>query len=343
VVFGCAGALAAALLGFAAGCSSSSNAAASHAEAGPGGAGGGGGPGGAAGLPTGDAGGTDGGDGGVSLTWRAVLYNPSNFAAPLPDDGGTDAADDGGEDGGDAGDAGDGGDGGAPGVPGAQVCVYAQDAAIPPPSSPPTSTNCVTTAADGKFTIPSVPIRTNLALTVTKTGFIPGMLSVATASTPMTGGQAFPMFPLSYETNPVPPVAVDWQNKGQINAIIVHLAPNAARFEGDPGVTVSMSPMSGNGPIYRDMAQNYVPSAMAFVDDSAGYFNVDPGTYTLTFAKPSDPTTDCEPVLTPFGEFGFPVTTPAHSTQVLVAAGYWSGIVAVLCTQKPAIVSVDGG
>ena len=42
-------------------------------------------------------------------------------------------------------------------------------------------------------------------------------------------------------------------------------------------------------------------------------------------------------------DFGWPVTTPAHSVKMVVAVGYVTGIVGALCTKNAAIVGVDGG
>jgi hypothetical protein len=220
-------------------------------------------------------------------------------------------------------------------APGAQVCAYLFAGLDPTTApSPASALACVTSAADGTFTLPSVPIRTNLAITVNKPGYIPVVRSVGTASTPMDETtQPIQMFPTSSETDPVPSVMVDWQNKGQIYMFALN----------GPGGTVAMSPMSGDGPLYSASGQ-YSASATAFTSAgpyaTLGYFNVAPGTYTLTVAAS---TVDCEPVLAPVAAFfGFP-TGAAHALQVLVLPGYVSGYVGVLCTAVPVIVPVDGG
>ncbi len=88
----------------------------------------------------------------------------------------------------------------------------------------------------------------------------------------------------------------------------------------------------------------YSASDTAFLPSSAGtsfasYFNVDPGTYTLTT---TDTMADCEPVLTPFAPYGFPLPSAPHSVQVVVLKGYLSEL-ASTCTPLPKIVPVDGG
>jgi hypothetical protein len=205
----------------------------------------------------------------------------------------------------------------------------------------------VTSAADGTFVFPSVPVRTNLAVTLTKTGFLPVLLSVQTASAAMDArGNPVDMFPSSGDPNPIPGITVDWQNKGQIFIFVIGPDPEGGlNFSGDPGVSVSMSPASGNGPYYQDMNANFVTSATAFIENLGAYFNVAAGTYTLTF-NDNATMTDCEPIagaLAPAALWGFPVATPAHSLQVLVAPGYVSGLVGALCTPVSKLVSVDGG
>jgi hypothetical protein len=101
-----------------------------------------------------------------------------------------------------------------------------------------------------------------------------------------------------------------------------------------------MTPMSGNGPLYQDSSGHYRTSATAFLGNTGAYFNVDPGIYTLTFA---DSMVNCQPILSPASLRGYPLMTPDHSLQAVVLPGYISGVVGVLCTDLPPIVTVDGG
>jgi hypothetical protein len=218
----------------------------------------------------------------------------------------------------------------APPLPGAQVCVY-QMSAFP----------CVTTAADGTFTIPGLPIRADLVLAVTKSGYTSVLQPIETASTDMDG-RGNPILLDRPDPTFVPPgVTVD-STKGIISAFAVGDAPgnDSGSFVGIPGTTVALSPMSGSGPFYTSAMGGIDPSATSFESSGAYYFNVAPGTYTLTYTSS---TFDCEPISFPFGEFGFPVTTPAHSLKIVVAAGYTTGIVGSFCTPNPVIVKVDGG
>jgi hypothetical protein len=289
-------------------------------------------------------GGDAGGDAaGISLTWATVLSATGSTATDGGDAGDGGAATDGGSE---NAAAGNNGDGGPPGVPGVQVCLYPMDAAIPSPSAS-TSNDCVMSAADGTFFFPSVPVRTNLAVTLTKTGFLPVLLSIQTASAAMDARtNPVDMFPSNGQQDPIPGITIDWQNKGQIFLFVIGPAPDGGlNFAGDPGVIVSMSPTSGNGPYYQDTNANFVPSATAFIENLAAYFNVAGGTYTLTFDD-SATKTDCEPIagaLAPAALWGFPVPTPPHTLQVLVAPGYVSGLVGALCTPVSVLVSTDGG
>jgi hypothetical protein len=216
-----------------------------------------------------------------------------------------------------------------PPLPGVQVCVYQNDA-IP----------CVTTQADGTFTLPGLPVRSDLVLTLKKDGYESYLLPIETASTD-TDERSNPVF--MTRPSPQPPaigVPVDFTNKGVIDAFAVIISgADMNVFTPTMGTSVTISPTTANGPYYLG-DNGPVLDAGTFQGSTALFYNVDPGTYTLTYANPDF---DCEPISFPFGGFGFPVTTPPHSVKVVVAAGYVTGIVGVLCTPNPKVVAVDGG
>jgi hypothetical protein len=239
-------------------------------------------------------------------------------------------------------------------APGAQICMYllsavqALGSGTPPPTS--RALSCVTSGADGRFVIHSVPVRTNLVLTITSAGFVPSVRSIQSASSAMdvTGSPIF-LLPTSTETDPTPDAAVDWQNKGQI---VVFASGVSDVGDGGAGVSLSMG-MPGEdleggieGPFYQGGNNAFVPSATSF--QAAGsfgvsiaeYFDVPTGLYTLTM---EDPIEDCEPNLTPLAAYGFPVITPQHSIQVLVLNGYVSSAVGFSCLPYSVLVPVDGG
>lgn len=163
-------------------------------------------------------------DGGISLTWGVALVRGGRPPSDAGADGSGYGVTDGGEDAPapipeDAGYY-NGNDGGSPAVVGAQVCVFtfaSVEAAggwtLPAQSG---ALDCVTTAADGTFVVPSLPIRTNLVLTVSKRGYVPVLLSIQTASSPMDVRQ-YPVFLYDPSTEvDLPGVVIDYQDKGQI-------------------------------------------------------------------------------------------------------------------------------
>ena len=208
--------------------------------------------------------------------------------------------------------------GGLPPLSGVQVCIY-QDSSFP----------CVSTQADGTFTMPGLPIRSDVVLSFTKSGYQSYLLPIETASTDMDGGAARIVMDLA--STYVPPGVTYDATKGSVVAFAVtEGGPDGGSFVGVHDTTIALSPMSGSGPFFLDESGQIAPTTTTtFVGNTALYYNVDPGSYTLTY---SNPTYDCEPISFPFGQFGIPVTTPAHSLKITVGTGYVTGIVGVLCT-----------
>jgi hypothetical protein len=216
-----------------------------------------------------------------------------------------------------------------PPLPGVTVCVY-QNSAIP----------CVTTQADGTFTLPGLPVRADIVISLQKTGYQSYLLPIETASTDMDG-RSNPVIMSPTGGQPNLPFAIDLQTKGLVDAFAVSVSGAAMNvFAGTKDTQVTLAPASGNGPYFVNDDNQIDLSATSFVGSTALYYNVAPGTYTLTY---SNPAYDCEPISFPFGQFGFPITSPAHSLKIVVAAGYVTGIVGALCTINPVIVAVDGG
>ena len=215
-----------------------------------------------------------------------------------------------------------------PPLAGVQVCIY-QNSSAP----------CVTTQADGTFTMSGLPVRSPVVLAFTKSGFNSYLLPIETASTDMDGrGSPIVMDP----PGSTPGGITDDATKGIVEAFAVAAGAGDAggSFVAVPGTQVALSPMTGSGPYFFGPDNQYDNLGTSFVDTTALYYNVDPGTYTLTYTNSAF---DCEPISFPFGDFGIPVTTPAHSVKIVVGANYVTGIVGVLCTPNPVIVAVDGG
>jgi hypothetical protein len=225
-------------------------------------------------------------------------------------------------------DEGGGGVSSLPPLPGVTICIY-QNSAIA----------CATSAADGTFTLTGLPIRGDLVLELKKDGYQSILLPIETASSDMDGRGN----PLYMSPNASPPQvgeAIDQTNKGTINAFAVQLDSNGVDLHSVPGTTVTLSPSSGIGPYFVNDNGSIDLTSTGYTGQTALFYNVDPGTYTLTYANPAF---DCEPISFPFGQFGFPITTPAHSLKIITAAGYVTGIVGVLCTPDAKIVATDGG
>src|SRR5258708_38363698 len=141
-----------------------------------------------------------------------------------------------------------------------------------------------------------------------------------------------------------PPIGatVDWTNKGQLATFILgHSPPGYGDFGGEPGATMSLAPMSGNGPFYLTSG-DIVPGATAYTGIAGAYYNLAPGMYTLTYVDP-DPMQDCEAIGFPFDARGIAGAMGSHQVSFPIVAGYITGNVGEICTTKSKIVSVDGG
>jgi len=153
-----------------------------------------------------------------------------------------------------------------------------------------------------------------------------------------TGEQPIFMTLVSDPPPPVP-VAVDWTSTGQIAFFAIGPAPDGGNnFTGDQGAAMTLSPASGSGPYYLSNNGLFVPGATAIASQLGYFYNVTPGTYTLTI---TDTMHDCAPIDFPFGGWGFP--DPPTSIQFPVIAGYQTGLVGFLCTPKSLIVEAGTG
>src|SRR6202012_5835498 len=93
-------------------------------------------------------------------------------------------------------------------------------------------------------------------------------------------------------------VAIDQQNKGTINAFAVQLS-GASGLASVPGTTVALSPSTAIGPYYVDDDGAIELTSTSFTGQTALFYNVDPGPYTLTYTNRAS--FDCEPISFPFG------------------------------------------
>jgi hypothetical protein len=265
--------------------------------------GGGGGGGSAESGPSGDA---SGGSGTVSLTWQVISVHLAGSGNP---DAGQNA-----------------GDGGQTGVSDVTVCVHGHGE-VP----------CVTTASDGTFVLPGLPPATDVAVTFNKDGYISVLKPIETARTDM---QTTNPIAMARSSDPTPDVGfpIDRQQKGAIVFFAIAPPPDGgAGFTADLGATATLTPASGNGPLYVGENNFFDAGLMSITPGGIGeYFNVDPGDYTLTI---HDSKHDCAPISFPFGGWGYP--SPPQSVKFPVLAGYATAGVGFFCTAKIAIVATD--
>jgi hypothetical protein len=173
---------------------------------------------------------------------------------------------------------------------------------------------------------------------------MPTLKPIGTASTDMDGRQNPIPMRRADAAEPAIGKPVDWQGKGQVVMFSLSQNPSLSdggqSFVGDVGAQVMLSPGGGDGPFFTDSHGQIVPGATSFVSTLGYYYNLAPGTYTLTL---TDPSNDCEPILFPFAQVGYPLTTPAHSLQFPVVAGYITEEVGMLCLPNSMPVSTDAG
>ncbi len=282
----------------------------------------------------------------ITLTWQ-VAVSPllttegiEGGASAAAVDAGSDSSNDAGSD--SAGDAATESDaappesppaaGGAAGgyqsLAGVSVCVY-QNRAIP----------CVTTDANGIFTISGLPASSEIALTFHREGYVPVLTAIATPNTNIDGlsGAGSPLLMASSTASSMTPVVIDVSNKGLVTvvAVIPGASGKPTDATGDVGAKINLSPMTGNGPYFLDQTNAaIVPSATSMVYEGAVYFNLDPGDYEITI---DDPDHSCSPLSPIIGLYGYPA--PPTSVKFPIVAGYSTSAVGFYCTAKSVIVN----
>lgn len=201
--------------------------------------------------------------------------------------------------------------------------------------------DCVTSAADGTFTLAGLPPLTNLVLTFDKTGYVRASKTIQTASTDMQGTPPIDIFPTG--TIDVPPDGVTLETgKGAVLFFTIGPVPGSSdpnAFRGLAGASVAISPVAGKGPFYIAANSTKIDKSLTKTGSGTGYFyNLDPGDYTLLF---DDPVVDCAPISIGLSGWGVPV--PPNGTKFTVLADYTADEIGVFCTQKSVIVGGDGG
>jgi hypothetical protein len=255
--------------------------------------------------------GADAGDGGpsipgLSLLWRVVESGPVGVVY-------------------DAGSAGINATRNLPGVGGVEVCID-QHPEIP----------CATSAPSGLFTLRGMPAQQDLVLTCVKDGYVSSLRAIETAATDMDNSGAPIVTGKSGSPNPDLGIKYD-DTKGALSFFTL-LSEDDGGLVLPLGVTVTLSPSSGDGPFYTNAENLFERSATGTVGGLGFFFNLAPGNYELTF---DDPHADCAPISFPFGAYGFPV--PPTSVKFPIRAGFVTDQVGVLCTPKSKLSGPDAG
>jgi hypothetical protein len=231
----------------------------------------------------------------------------------------------------------DAGDGGSqlPPIEGVNVCALGHPEIA-----------CAMTASDGTFTISGLTPGGRVALTFEKPGYISMIKPIEMGRTNEENTTPVLMSRAS-DQEPDLGFPIDLQSLGAVQLFVVSFAgtiPDASAsnlfgLSAVPGVKVSMSPMSGNGPYYTDNGNRVAVDAGSTVGYDALYFNVAPGDYTISVDDPND---NCAAIAFTYASAGYPVLSTPHGVAFPVAAGY-TDAVGVLCTRNARIVDVDGG
>jgi hypothetical protein len=206
-----------------------------------------------------------------------------------------------------------------PPMAGVRVCVYGRH-----------DLPCVTTHADGTFTIGGLKPLEQVSLTCEKDGYVGSLRSIEAASTDMDG-TASPIVMGKKQDGDLGlgiPIETD---KGAASVFVLGPVPDGG-LGLSHGAKLSLSPASGMGPFFTDSHNLFDKSANTMIGGLGFYFNLDEGDYTLTV---DDPNADCAPVSFPFGEFGIPQAP--RSVKFKVLANFATDQLAALCTAKSAV------
>jgi hypothetical protein len=204
-----------------------------------------------------------------------------------------------------------------PAIEGVDICVHEHDE-IP----------CAKTDKDGFFDLAGLPRDTALDIIFKKTGYVPTLKSIETSNTDMdaTGNP-----PINMVAEGTPPTDFGFTvdvTKGVLSFFVI--GPAEAGFGPLPGSTATLSPNSGNGPIYFGEGPNtYDVNAKATYSFGGNFYNLDEGDYKVSFTAP--PGNDCAGISFPFSGWGVPVANEA-AVRAKVLAGHVTWQVGVFCT-----------
>jgi hypothetical protein len=194
---------------------------------------------------------------------------------------------------------------------------------------------CVTTGADGSWTLRGVPTNAEVMVTLELAGRISFLRAIKTATADIMMQPFENAITLVADVPSfLPNVTVDFAKGG----IVFFITMPGTRFQNGfdwlRGFTVTMTPSSGQGPLYLDATHTHDPAATSSAGGWGHYVNLETGTYTLEFAVP--PGTTCSDWAVPM--YGYPTDQPLK-IRVPVVAGFATGPVGLFCTPPAS----DGG
>ena len=154
---------------------------------------------------------------------------------------------------------------------GVTVCIY------------PGMTSCQTTDATGRVIITGVPKSSEVMFSFTRTGYLSELVEYTTGTSDVASGYTMVSNTKLQNAQQAVGMTIDLQ-KGLIHAE----AGRGASVGPTTGVTMTISPTSGNGPYYTDA--NDMPTTTATATGTNGdsvFINVPAGDYQVTYADPS--------------------------------------------------------
>jgi hypothetical protein len=217
----------------------------------------------------------------------------------------------------------------SPGLAGVKVCVDGH-----------AEVSCVTTDAQGDFSLGFLPDGSEIVLVLEKDGYVPTLKPITTGYTDTTVAQPITM----YRAADLPTnlgFAVDAKGAGSIDFLVIVRPQDDAVLAGPlPGAVAALSPAAGESAVYFGTPGVLDPTLKATLSSggnfalgtasSGRFFNVPPGDYTLTFTPP--PKYRCSSFASP-ADWGFPVPDQP-AVRVPVREGYNTANVGVYCVPK---------
>lgn len=197
-------------------------------------------------------------------------------------------------------------------VVGVQVCIFEDN-----------STPCVSTDANGDFTLTGVPSGVEILLEFTKSDYFPTLVTLTTEANPMSLGELLAPSKFAVGILGLAVGATVDPTKGQLLFMAFTPATSGGGLTGEANVVATLDPKTGVGPYYFDANQQPDKTLTATTTTGAGvYANVDPGYAELTLSSFNKTCTRL-----PTAWAGSKPT----AAKVRIVAGYLTGGAAIEC------------